>query len=224
MVTIKNGFKLSPATYPATGRIQEKSYYSNRINYDKRINQAFMNVKSLSDPQLVDALHDDDCGMAFREIYERYWKKMYLLAIRKIADREAVEGIVQDVFLRLWERRSLLQVENLEAYLVTSVKYSCINHFKSAMVHEKYLTHSFSGHSDAIYSTEEQLNASELMNSIEARLSHFPEKSQTIFRLHRLENRSTKEIASEIQMPQRTVEHHLSLVVKALRTYLKEYL
>lgn len=182
-----------------------------------------MNFQSLSDQRLVEALRDDD-GLAFREIYQRYWKKMYLLALRKLDDQDIVEGIVQDVFLRLWERRSLLQIDNLEAYLVTAVKYSCINHFKSALVHEKYVAHAFSGYSDAICTTEEQLNASELMNSIEARLSHFPEKSQTIFRLHRLENRSTKEIASEIQMPQRTVEHHLSLVVKALRSYLKDYL
>jgi RNA polymerase sigma-70 factor (ECF subfamily) len=182
-----------------------------------------MNVKSLSDQQLLDAVRDDD-GIAFREIYQRYWKKMYLLALRKIDDREAVESIVQDVFLRLWERRGVLQIENLEAYLVSSVKYTCINHFKSAMVHEKYLAHAFTGYSDSICTTEDQLNANELMHNIETRLSHFPEKSQTIFRLHRLENRSTKEIASEIKMPQRTVEHHLCLVVKALRVYLKGYL
>lgn len=182
-----------------------------------------MNLRSLPDQHLVEALRDDD-GLAFREIYQRYWKKMYLLALRKVDDREVVESIVQDVFLRLWERRSLLQIDNLEAYLITSVKYTCINHFKSAMVHEKYLAHTFAGYSDATYTTDDQLNASELMSNIEARLSHFPEKAQTIFRLHRLENRSTKEIASEIQMPQRTVEHHLSLVVKALRSYLKDYL
>lgn len=182
-----------------------------------------MNFQTLSDHQLVDAIRDDD-GLAFREIYQRYWKKMYLLALRKIDDREAVESIVQDVFLRLWERRGALQIENLEAYLVTSVKYNCINYFKSAMVREKYAVHAFADYSDAIYNTEEQLNASELMRNIETRLSHFPEKAQTIFRLHRLENRSTKEIATEIQMPQRTVEHHLSLVVKALRSYLKDYL
>jgi RNA polymerase sigma-70 factor (family 1) len=182
-----------------------------------------MNLKSLPDQRLVEALRDDD-GLAFREIYQRYWKKMYLLALRKTDDREAVESIVQDVFLRLWERRGLLQIDNLEAYLVTSVKYTCINHFKSAMVREKYLAHAFAGYSDSISTTEEQLNASDLMRKIESRLSHFPEKAQTIFRLHRLENRSTKEIASEIQMPQRTVEHHLSLVVKALRVYLKEYI
>ncbi|MGV3602486.1 MAG: RNA polymerase sigma-70 factor [Dyadobacter fermentans] len=181
-----------------------------------------MNLKSLSDQHLVDAMRHDD-GMAFREIYQRYWKKMYLLALRKVDDREAVESIVQDVFLRLWERRDLLQIDNLEAYLITSVKYSCINHFKSAMVREKYMAHAFAGYSDSICSTEEQLNASELMRNIEERLSHFPEKAQTIFRLHRLENQSTREIATQIQMPQRTVEHHLSLVVKALRVYLKDY-
>ncbi|WP_353719149.1 RNA polymerase sigma-70 factor [Dyadobacter sp. 676] len=180
-------------------------------------------MKSLSDVQLLEALRDDD-GMAFREVYQRYWKKMYLLALRKIDDRETVESIVQDVFLRLWERRGELQIENLEAYLVTSVKYICINHFKSALVHEKYLAHAFAEHSDSICTTEEQLNASELMHNIEARLRQFPEKSQTIFRLHRLENRTTKEIASQIRMPQRTVEHHLSLVVKALRSYLESYL
>nr|WP_295922783.1 RNA polymerase sigma-70 factor [uncultured Dyadobacter sp.] len=182
-----------------------------------------MNIRSVSDQHLVDSLGDDD-GIAFREIYQRYWKKMYLVALRKMGDHEVVESIVQDVFLRLWERRQVVRADNLEAYLVTAVKYTCINYIKSEMVHEKYVSHAYAGATDTICSTEDQLNADELMNNIEARLRHFPEKAQTIFRLHRLENRSTREIATQINMPQRTVEHHLSLVVKALRFYLKDYL
>ena len=44
--------------------------------------------------------------------------------------RSAVEGIVQDIFLKLWERKESLNIDNLEAYLVTAVRYGCINHVR----------------------------------------------------------------------------------------------
>ncbi len=146
------------------------------------------------------------------------------MGLSKVGDQDVVEGIVQDVFLRLWERRRLLRVDNMEAYLITAMKYACINHIKSAMVHEKYVSYAHVEFPYAVCSADEQLNVEELMGNIERRLRQFPEKAQQIFRLHKLEYKSTKEISCQINMPQRTVEHHLTLVVKALRLYFKDYL
>jgi RNA polymerase sigma factor (sigma-70 family) len=182
-----------------------------------------MNYQSTSDEKLVVALLGDD-SHAFREIYQRYCKKMLLMGLSKVDDQDIVEGMVQDVFLKLWERRNLLRIDNLEAYLISAVKYACINHIKSAMVHEKYVSYAHAGLPDAFCSADEQLNVDELMHNIEERLRHFPERAQLIFRLHKLEYKSTKEISFQIKMPQRTVEHHLALVVKALRSYFKDYL
>jgi RNA polymerase sigma-70 factor (ECF subfamily) len=182
-----------------------------------------MKYQSVPDQKLVAALPADDAA-AFREIYQRYGKKMIMIGLSKCDDHDVVEGIVQDVFLKLWERRSSLRIDNLEAYLVTCVKYSCINHLRSTLVHEKYVSSYAQFESPyADCGADDDLNVAELMNNIEDRLRQFPEKAQQIFRLHRFEHRSTKEISSEINMPQRTVEHHLMLVVRALRSYLKDY-
>ena len=182
-----------------------------------------MNFKSVPEKTLIHLVREGDCE-AFREVYQRFWKKMYLVALGKLGDDEVVEGILQDVFLKLWERRADIQVENLEAYLVSAMKYACINHIKSEMVREKYVNYASAAHADTFCNADEALNVQELMGNIEERLRQFPEKAQCVFRLNKLENRSTKEISRQLNMSQRTVEHHIQLVVKALRFYLKEYL
>jgi len=182
-----------------------------------------MRILPLSDETLIDRLRKGD-EKAFREIYTKYWKKMFSIALRKIEDAADVEGIVQDIFLKVWERRATLKVENLEAYLVTAVRYACINHLKVSILHERYEMYTSAYSSQEISVTEEQLDLDDLMNTIEELLASFPQTWQQIFRLHRLEYLSTKEISKQLSIPQRTVESHLSRVVQALRVYLHEYL
>jgi len=182
-----------------------------------------MSILFFSNEVLVTRLRKGD-EKAFREIYTRYWKKLFSIASRKVEDHAIVEGIVQDIFLKLWERRESLKIENLEAYLVTAVRYTCINHIKLEMLHEKYELYTHYHYSGEISSTDEQMDLADLITVIENLLSSFPENSQLIFRLHRLECKSTKEISKQLDMPQRTVEAHLSKVVQAMKIYLHDYL
>ncbi|GAB3941111.1 RNA polymerase sigma-70 factor [Spirosoma harenae] len=161
---------------------------------------------------------------AFRVIYQRYWKKLYCIARRKIESAETVEEIVQDIFLKLWERRNTLRIEQLDAYLITAVRYAAINHIKSAMVHEKYAEYAIDSFSEIVYTTDEQLHLADLMNAVEQQLNDFPDKTRQIFRLNRLEHHSVKEISARLKMPERTVEYHLSQAIKSLRIYLRDFL
>lgn len=182
-----------------------------------------MNYKSLPDELLLVYLRTGD-ELAFRAIYQRYWKKLYSIARRKIESVEIVEEIVQDIFLKLWERRSTLGIEQLEAYLITSVRYAAINHIKSAIIHEKYADYVVDFSSEAVNTTDEQLQLNELMSVVEKQLSDLPDKTRQIFRLNRLEHQSIKEISSRLKVPERTVEYHLSQAIKMLRVYLRDYL
>jgi RNA polymerase sigma-70 factor (ECF subfamily) len=40
--------------------------------------------------------------MAFDEIYERYWSKLYAYAYNRLRDKETCEEIIQEVFVSLW--------------------------------------------------------------------------------------------------------------------------
>lgn len=161
---------------------------------------------------------------AFREIYQRYWKKLFFTAVRKIEEANVVEELIQDIFLKLWERRAELQVERLDAYLFSSVRYAVINHIKANLVQEKYANYAQHHYSDACSITEEQLELNELMQVVEQQLNDLPEKTRKIFQMNRLEYHTVKEISSKLKVPERTVEYHLSQALKTLRYYLRDYL
>lgn len=182
-----------------------------------------MNYKLLPDELLLLYLRTGDAA-AFREIYQRYWKKLYGIARRKVEPIEAVEELVQDIFLKLWERRDALRIEQLEAYLVTAVRYATINYIKSALVQEKYTHYARVHLSEAVNTTDEQLDLDDLLSAVNQQLNDLPEKTRQIFRLNRLEHQSVKEISVHLKVPERTVEYHLSHAVKSLRRYLRDYL
>ncbi|GAB2530792.1 RNA polymerase sigma factor [Spirosoma aerophilum] len=182
-----------------------------------------MNYKSLPDELLVIYLRNGDQS-AFREIYQRYWKKLYNVARRKLQDLNAVEELVQDIFLRLWERRGSLRIDRLDAYLFTAIRYAIINHIKATLVKEKYAGYAFASYNEALFTTDEQMDLDELMNAVERHLNDLPEKTRQIFRLNRLECQTVKEISSQLKVPERTVEYHISQAIKTLRHYLRDYL
>ncbi len=182
-----------------------------------------MNLKSLPDELLLIRLRTGD-EAAFREIYQRYWKKLYTIARRKIESLDAVEELVQDIFLKVWERRRELRVERLDAYLFTAVRYATINHIKSTLVHEKYANYAYAHLPEASSTTEEQMDLDELIEEVEKQVNGLPEKTRQIFRLNRLEYLSIKEVSAQLNVPERTVEYHLSQAIKSLRIYFRDYI
>ncbi len=182
-----------------------------------------MNLNSLPDEILLIRLRSGD-EAAFRVIYERYWKKLYSVARRKIESLDAVEELVQDIFLKVWERRRESRIEQLDAYLFTAVRYATINHIKSTVIHEKYVDYAYAHLPEGASTTDDQMDLDELIEAVDKQLNELPEKTSQIFRLNRLEYRSIKEISAQLQVPERTVEYHLSQAIKALRVYLRDYI
>src|SRR3546814_6812272 len=64
---------------------------------------------------------------AFTALYERYWKKLFVVASYRVGTLGEAEEIVQDIFMALWNRRhSLVLTSDLAKYLAVSVKYRVI--------------------------------------------------------------------------------------------------
>jgi len=92
-----------------------------------------MEYKILSDELLVKLLRVGEQD-AFEEIYRRYWQKLLRLAQFKLRSKETIEEILQDLFISLWEKRENVLIENLEAYLNTSLRYLIINQIKKQIL------------------------------------------------------------------------------------------
>lgn len=162
--------------------------------------------------------------MAFREIYLRYWQKLYAIANSKTRSTKIAEEITQDVFLKLWESRRNLKIERLDYYLLASVRNAVINHYRTTQTHEKFIEYAQNQYAKSESSTEKQLDLNELISKINEHLNEMPEKTRQIFSLNRLQYYSVKEISAQLNIPERTVEYHIAQAIKILRTHLKEYL
>jgi RNA polymerase sigma factor (sigma-70 family) len=86
----------------------------------------------VSDASLVVAIGRWDRD-AFAEVYRRHGGAAYSLACRTLSDRHTAEEVVQEVFLRLWERPERFEAERgtLRTYLLLETHGRCIDVVRS---------------------------------------------------------------------------------------------
>jgi RNA polymerase sigma-70 factor (family 1) len=180
-----------------------------------------MDYRLLEDDILIDRLKSSD-EKAFAEIYKRNWFKLYCIAYKQTACRQEAEELVQILFERIWKKRETIIIKNLGAYLAVSLQNTFIDSLRRKKVEKKFQQN----HNVPVSAnlTEEKFNHSQLLNTVENLLQQLPEKTQSVFRLSRYEEKSVKEIASQLDLTEKAVEYHITKSLKLLKYYLRSYL
>ncbi|HEU5148259.1 MAG TPA: RNA polymerase sigma-70 factor [Chryseosolibacter sp.] len=180
-------------------------------------------LMSCSDEQLVAFVRDGNDN-AFAELFHRHWDNVYKMIYSRIRDRSKTEGIAQEIFMKFWDKRSELVIDNFSAYLYTCVKHRCINYIESKITRKKHWDHYKVFLPQQDDATDKAIAFNDLREALEKWLNHIPNKSKMIFRLNRLEGQSVKEIAGQMNLSEKAIQYHLTRSVKELRLYLKEFL
>jgi RNA polymerase sigma-70 factor (family 1) len=182
-------------------------------------------MKSLSsnyanDNDLLEAFQKGE-KEAFIVIYERFWNRIFLIAYRSTKNREVSEDLVQNLFLKLWDKRDLLHIQQIEAYLHSSIRNSAIDYIHSQFVSNKYLDYLKMAAPIEENNTDRVMAVSDLSMLIEEGLTQLPEKSRNIFRMNRLDHSPVEEIAQKLKISEKAVQYHLTKSLKVMRLYLK---
>ncbi|GAA4312910.1 RNA polymerase sigma-70 factor [Compostibacter hankyongensis] len=160
---------------------------------------------------------------AFTEIYNRFWDKLFSVAVNKLdGDLELAEELVQDIFLDVWQRRKTLAITGkLSAYLATAMKYKVIDSRIKRKRAKDFLQNAALYPPIADTSTEEQLSFDELRDRLAALVKELPRKCRLVYTLSKEAGFSQKEIARRLNISEKTVESHLSRAMKLLRAGLQ---
>ncbi len=180
-----------------------------------------MTLSNLTDELLIKLLRDNrQEEKAFAEIYERYWQKLTSLAIFKTNSKEVAAEIVQEIFIKLWEKRHSTIITHLESYLFTALKYQIISHLRT-VISNRNITDIYA---EPQVTSQENLTAEALKLAIENAIAELPTKTQKVFRMSRFDEKSYKEISSELDISEKSVEYHITQTLKILRKQLKDFL
>lgn len=160
---------------------------------------------------------------AFAILYKRYWRKVYNFADLYALSSEASEEIVQEVFIKLWESRKFIDEEkNFDGFLFIITRNLIFNQSRKNFNQTFYQTTVLEA-MDESYSIEEELETSDLKEYISSLFALLPPRQQEVFRMSRERQLTYKEIAGELKISEKTVEHHMSEALKFLRKNLKLY-
>nr|WP_319399535.1 RNA polymerase sigma-70 factor [uncultured Carboxylicivirga sp.] len=177
--------------------------------------------KRLSDVFLVDQLLGGDMA-AFDQIFDKYGSRLYAFAISYLKSKEDAEGLVQDVFLKLWENRAKLKKESsLKSYLFTIAYHQMCNIFRQKNQHDKFIL-SEKLKTEGSSNLEEQIEFNETLQQIDKIVNLLPQRQRQIFIKSRKEGKSSKEIAQELDISPATVDNQISAALKFLRKHIPE--
>lgn len=175
-----------------------------------------------SDEKLVENFKEGDIH-AFENLFRRYYGHLCSYANQTVNDPANAEEIVQEFFVRLWEKREQLSIEtSVKNYFFRSIKNLCINAIQHDKIKAKY-AQKIKAETENNYSDEDGFVELELSEKINESIQSLPEKRREIFRLSREEGLKYREIAEKLNVSVKTVETQMSLAIKFLRDKLKNY-
>lgn len=159
---------------------------------------------------------------AFRIIYEKYSRKIYYVSIRFGLDKDDAAEIVQDVFVKIWERRHDLRTDlSFNAYLLTITRNFIIKKIRSNVSGIAIRNYVASNTMDRHNDTEDLVVYADLLRLTDAFIESLPEQQREIFKLHKIQHFSAREISEMLDLSIRTVENHLFRANAKLRIQLK---
>jgi RNA polymerase sigma-70 factor (ECF subfamily) len=160
---------------------------------------------------------------AFEILFRKYYGHLCSFATKIINDDLAAEEIVQDFFVKLWEKRELLFIEtSIKNYFFRSVKNLCLNFLQHNKTKLRYAQIVISEVENQ-FTDDNNYPEPDLSVKIEESINSLPEKRREIFRLSRQNGLKYHEIALKLNISIKTVETQMSLALKTLRDKLKNY-
>ena len=165
---------------------------------------------------------DIKCGNlgAFEALFRQYYPSMCVIAGKLVANREVAEDIVQDVFIRLWEKKAEYdKIPDFRTFLYVAVRNLCYNYLRDK---KKTIDFSQIELPDKQLSFQEQLIQEETYRLISNAIAELPVQSGKIMRLA-LEGKQNKEISEILGIAVTTVKTLKYNALKMLKNSLKGY-
>jgi RNA polymerase sigma-70 factor (ECF subfamily) len=159
---------------------------------------------------------------SFEEVFKNYNRKIFIFSYRYLKNQEDAEGIVQEVFLKLWESsKNLKRDSNLNAWLFTVTFNAIRKRFRKLSTEKKHLDY----YSTFLENQKQEISESDYFDLLEktsSLIQKLPPQQRKVILLRKEKGFSSEEMAAELNLSRKTVENHLNRARAFLRKAMKE--
>ena len=161
---------------------------------------------------------------AFRDIFHYYTPRLNPFIFKIVKSGPVAEGIVQDVFMKLWlHREEVARKEDPSSWLFTVAANLAFNYLKKMSTQQRYIEYvkSVIVENSDISEAEQLLISKDNHAALFTAVEKLPPQRQRIFKLSRMEGLTHKEIAEKLDISPFTVKNQLVAALDHIRKYLK---
>jgi RNA polymerase sigma-70 factor (ECF subfamily) len=173
------------------------------------------------DSELIESLRSGE-EKAFVYLVDQYNQRLYGYALTLTKDHTEAEDILQNVFLRAWEKRKKMNITNsLQNYLYKSVRNEFLNQYKktrSTMILEQKYFEAL----EKVTSTQDENEFQITLARITKEIQNLPPKCREVFIMSRKEGLTNLEISEYLYISVKTVEAQITKAFSVLKKELDE--
>lgn len=176
-----------------------------------------------TDEALVERLRGRDVR-ALEALYDRHARALFSLAVKLLAEPEAAEEVVQETFLKLWQRPESYLPERgrVVSWLLGVTHHRAVDRLRRRRLEQRYSTdHRLVEPAGAPDDPVDQLLQSLRGEAVTRALSVLPEPQRVAIELAYVRGMTHVEIATALGEPLGTIKTRLRLALQKLRASLE---
>lgn len=163
------------------------------------------------------ALVKKDNELAYTELYNRYWQKLYFIAHKHLKSDPEAREIVQEVFFTIWAKRKSLVIESFAAYIAAMARYAVYVILAQKKRQAEKITGEMIHKQPVSAALPDLLENKWMLERISVLSSALPEKCRLVFIKNKLLDQSLTQVAADLDISTKTAESHLTKALKIIR-------
>ena len=173
-------------------------------------------------------MNSNDLYVQFRLLFRQLYDPLTKYAYTFVLDHTSAEDIVQDVFVRIWEKhQSIIESPQARPYLYRAVKNACLNHLgsKKRIQLASFSDADFDENNNITWTVTEEPDEDDIPNYrelLKKGIEQLPEKCREIFLLSRSGQLSNQEIADHLGISIKTVNNQTWKAMKLLKAFVQK--
>ena len=161
---------------------------------------------------------------ALRFFFDKYYDDLCNYVNLYLRDRAVSEDIVQDIFIYFWEKRGSIKMDSsVKSYLLRASRNKFLNHIRDEKSHQSIQNSVYSRGEKFITPNYNLLDINKIADVINSSIENLPPRCRQVYLLHKNEDLSIKEIASQMEISEKTVENQMTIAIKKLKEQLAPY-
>ncbi|NQZ78807.1 MAG: RNA polymerase sigma-70 factor [Ekhidna sp.] len=155
-----------------------------------------------------------------KKLYDEYFESVRGFIYYKCGDIELAEDLVQETFIKVWNKRDEIRPDSVKSLLYTIAKNLLMNHFNHQKVVSEHQKGAVMSTSVNMQSPQFSMEEAEFEEKLNRAIADLPEDCREVFLMNRIEKLKYAEIAERLELSVKAIEKRMSKTLSLLKSSL----